>query len=71
MAEWDNDRPAGAFQNMATMTYGSGYPGSPEGQHWAEFQAGAREVWEAVRPLLTEIGDHGETLPTDQREVAP
>ena len=59
VAEWDNDRPADTFQSMATMTYGAGYPGSPKGQHWAEFQAGAREIWEQVRPLVVGIDEYG------------
>jgi post-segregation antitoxin (ccd killing protein) len=38
-------------------------PRRPGADRWAHFQAGAREVWEAVQPLLIELDDHGETLP--------
>ncbi len=38
-----------------------GVPTGP-GQHgWEHFQAGAREVWEAVQPLLLEHDEHGAT----------
>jgi hypothetical protein len=42
---------------------GSGVPLDPDSGYWAYLQAGAREVWDAVRPLLIELGDRGETLP--------
>jgi len=31
------------------------YPGSPNGRHWAEFQAGTREIWEQVKALPTDL----------------
>jgi hypothetical protein len=41
-----------------------GIPRKPGDTRWEHFQAGALEVWEAVQPLLIEIGDHGETVPS-------
>ncbi len=48
---------------------GTGLPGAssvpldPDARYWDDLQAGACEVWEAVKPLLVELGDRGETLP--------
>lgn len=41
----------------------SGVPTEPDTPYWPDLQAGAREVWEAVKPLLTEIGTAGEAVP--------
>jgi hypothetical protein len=41
----------------------AGMPMSPADRYWPDLQAGAREVWEAVQPLLMEIDEHGFTLP--------
>lgn len=39
-------------------------PTHPGDKHWDEFHAGAREVWDAVQPLLIdiELDDHGGTV---------
>lgn len=42
----------------------SGIPTEPETQYWDDLQAGAREVWEAVQPLLTEPSGVGDTPPS-------
>jgi len=42
----------------------SGMPLGPADRYWREFQAGAREVWNAVLPLLTELDEHGATHAT-------
>jgi hypothetical protein len=39
----------------------SGMPLGPVDRYWPEFQAGAREVWNAVLPLLSEMDEHGAT----------
>jgi post-segregation antitoxin (ccd killing protein) len=41
------------------LPFGPGWDGMPDGpgqDRWEQFQAGAREVWEAVKPLLVESG---------------
>lgn len=61
------DGPADDFRTPETMvltwTERAKIPFGPGGEHWAEFQDGAREVWEAVKPLLIKIDEHGQTLP--------
>jgi post-segregation antitoxin (ccd killing protein) len=59
VAEWDRARYSGIFRPMATMTFGSGYPDSPRDPMWDYFQAGAREVWEVVKPLLADLDLEG------------
>ena len=39
----------------------SGIPARPGDRYWQDFQAGAREVWNAVLPLLSVRGEHGAT----------
>jgi post-segregation antitoxin (ccd killing protein) len=45
------------------MYLDTGAPFGPSRPYWAEFQNGAREVWGAVQPLLTEMDNHGFTVP--------
>jgi hypothetical protein len=35
-------------------------PLNPDQKRWEHFQAGAREVWDAVQPMLAEIDEHGQ-----------
>lgn len=37
----------------------AGAPTSPASARWEHFQAGAREVWEEVKPMLAGTGDGG------------
>lgn len=42
----------------------SGMPLRPGDRYWPEFRAGAREVWDAVLPILAELGADGTTQAT-------
>jgi post-segregation antitoxin (ccd killing protein) len=58
------DGPPADFLLPTSMVFfgpGREVPGGPDDPYWPDFQAGAREVWEAVRPLLTEPGPGGES----------
>lgn len=45
---------------------GAGHvPTSPSSRNWEHFQAGARDVWEEVKPLLAELDDGGSDLAQD------
>jgi hypothetical protein len=58
------DGPAADFllpTSMVFFTPGKEVPGGPDRPYWSDFQAGAREVWEAVRPLLIEPGPSSES----------
>jgi post-segregation antitoxin (ccd killing protein) len=63
-AEWNSARQPDEFKIMESMTWPTGFIGPAEAR-WDFFQAGARSVWAEIQPLLTEIGEHGEALPTD------
>lgn len=60
---------SGEHQREHRALGGVGLPGptdlptGPGDRYWPDFLAGAREVWDAVQPLLMEIGEHGESLP--------
>jgi post-segregation antitoxin (ccd killing protein) len=45
------------------MVWSEARPARPGDTRWAQFRAGAREVWEGVKPLLMEIDENGGSLP--------
>lgn len=53
----DDYRTPGSLFDYALGRGFKGFPMRPSDANWNEFQAGAREVWEAVQPLLAEIDE--------------
>ncbi len=51
----------GPFSGFRTPNSMIGH--APNDKRWPHFQAGAREIWEAVRPMLAEPDEHAPGLP--------
>lgn len=64
------DGRAADFQAPKTMILtwreNAKIPFDPRHAHWAEFRAGAREIWEEVKPLLIGIDEYGGTVSPEE-----